>query len=130
MHEGLMNQISLVFDTISLKRISPLTQSLWHFETHKRLPPRIKWSTARKLSTQGCALQTTQCLFLSLWHKLNAQKYSHFESFFLFLKSSFYEWGTMKTYTLLNRHSISVITTMHRLTDLKIKIIKYCYLNK
>ena len=64
---------SLVFDIISLKQISPLTQSLWCFETHGRLPPRIKWSTTRKRSTQGRALRTTQCLFLSLWHKMNAQ---------------------------------------------------------
>ena len=47
-----------------------------------------------------------------------------------FWKSSFYEWGTKKNYTLLNRHSVSVITAMHRLTDSKIKIIKYYYLNK
>ena len=30
----------------------------------------------------------------------------------------------MKNYTLLNRHFVSVITVMRRLTDLKIKIIK------
>ena len=71
----------LVFDTISLKQISPLTQSLLCFKTHGRLPPRIKWSTTWKRSTQGRALRTTQCLFLSLWHKMNAQKYSHCESF-------------------------------------------------
>ena len=64
---------SLVFDTISLKKISPLTQSLWCFKTHGRLPPGIKWSTGRKQNTQGRVLQTTQCLFLSLWHKMNAQ---------------------------------------------------------
>ena len=121
---------SLVFDTISLKQISLLTQSLWCFKTHRRLPPRIKWSTTRKRSTQGHTLRTTQCLFLSLWHKMNAQKYSHSESFFFFLKSSFYEWGTMKTYTLLNRHSVSVITVMHRLTESKVKMIKYYYLDK
>ena len=118
---------SLVFDTISLKQISPFTQSLWCFKTHERLPPRIKWSTTRKWSTQCRVLQTTQYLFLSLCYKMKCTKYSHWESF---LKSSFYEWGTMKNYKLLNRHSISVITAMHRLTDSKIKIIKYYYLNK
>ena len=64
---------SLVFYTISLNQISPLTLSLWCFETRGRLPPRIKWSSARKRSIQGHALRTTQCLFLSLWHKMNAQ---------------------------------------------------------
>ena len=68
---------SLVFDTIFLKQISPLTQLLWYFETHKCLPPGIKWSTTRKRSTQGCALRTTQCLFLSFWHKMKCTKYSH-----------------------------------------------------
>ena len=118
---------SLVFDTISLKQISPFTQSLWCFETHERLPPRIKWSTAQKRSTQGHALQTTQCLFLSLWHKMKCKKYSHLESF---LKSGFYEWGIMNYYMLLNSHSVSVITAVHRLTNSKIKIIKYYSLDK
>ena len=36
----------------------------------------------------------------------------------------------MKNYKLLNRNSVSVITTIHILTDSKIKIIKYYYLNK
>ena len=118
---------SLVFDTISLKQIPPLTQSLWCFETHGYLLPRIKWSTTRKWSTQGCALRITQCLFLSLWHKMKMHKI--FSPGEFFWKSSFYEW-TMKNYTLLNRHSVSVITDMHRLTDSKNKIIKYYYLEK
>ena len=74
---------SLVFDTISLKQISPLTKSLWCFETHGRLPLKIKWSTARKRSTQSRALRTTQCLFLSLWHKMNAQNILTILEFFL-----------------------------------------------
>ena len=73
---------SLVFDTISLRQISPFTQSLWCFETNGHLPPKIKWSTVQKRSTQGYTLWTTQCLFLSLWHNMNA----HWESF---LKSGF-----------------------------------------
>ena len=52
--------------------------------------------------------------------KWNAQKYSQWESF---LKSGFYEWGIMNYYTLPNKHSISVITVVHRLIDSKIKII-------
>ena len=54
-------------------------------------------------------------------------KYSHWESF---LKSSFYEWRTMNYYTLLNRYSASIIIVVHILTDSKIKIIKYYYLDK
>ena len=42
-------------------------------QCHGRLAPWIKLSIARKRSTQGRALRTTQCLFLSLWHKMNAQ---------------------------------------------------------
>ena len=84
----------VVFYTISLKQISSLTQLLWCFETHGRLSPKIKLSTVRKWSTQDCALRTTQCLFLSLWHKMNKQKlFSRWE---FFLKSLFHEWETMK----------------------------------
>ena len=36
----------------------------------------------------------------------------------------------MKNYMLLNRHFVSVITAVHILTDSKIKIIKYYYLDK
>ena len=46
---------------------------MWYFKTHGHLLSRIKWSIARKRSTQGRALWTTQCLFLSLWHKMNVQ---------------------------------------------------------
>ena len=93
----------------------------WCFETRGRLSLRIKWSTTRRRSIQGRALRITQCLFLSLWHKMKCTKYSHWKSF---LKSSFYECETMKNYTLLNKHSVSVITVVHRLTDSKNKIIK------
>ena len=111
---------SLVFDTFSLKQISPLTQSLWCFKTRGHLPPKIKWFTARKWSTQGLALRTTQCLFLSLWHKMKCTK-KNILTRRVFLKSSFYEWGIKKNYTLLNNHSVLIITTVHRLTDLKKK---------
>ena len=101
-----------LFELSSLKQISPLTQSLWCFETHRRLPPRIKWSAVRKQSTQGRALRTTQCLFLSLWHKMKMHKiFSLGESS---EKYFFYEWGTMKNYMLLNRYSILIITAVHR----------------
>ena len=36
----------------------------------------------------------------------------------------------MKTYTLLNKHSVSVITVVQRQIESKIKIIKYYYLDK
>ena len=36
----------------------------------------------------------------------------------------------MKNYKLLNRHFVSVITVVYRLTDLKFKIIMYYYLDK
>ena len=36
----------------------------------------------------------------------------------------------MKNYTLLNKHSVSVITIVHILIDSKIKIVKYYYLDK
>ena len=54
----------------------------------------------------------------------------------IFSLGEFYEkvvflwWGTMENYTLLNRHSVLIITVVHRLTDSKIKIIKYYYLDK
>ena len=38
-----------------------------------------------------------------------------------------YEWGTMKNYTLLNIHFVSINTVVHILNDSKIKIIKYYY---
>ena len=36
----------------------------------------------------------------------------------------------MNYYTLLNMHYVLVLTAMYRLTDLKIKLIKYYYLDK
>ena len=36
----------------------------------------------------------------------------------------------MNYYTLLNMDSVLVLTAIYRLTDLKIKIIKYYYLDK
>ena len=86
---------SFVLDTISLKQISPFTQSLWCFETRGHLPHRIKWFIAWKWSTQGRVLQTTQCLFLSLWHKMKHKIFSGGEFFFL----SCFLW--MRDYELL-----------------------------
>ena len=61
-------------------------------------------------------------------HKLKCTKVFPLLEFFW--KSSFYEWGIMKNYMLLNKHSISVITIVHILIDSKIKIVKYYYLDK
>ena len=133
MHEGWMNQIkSCVWHNLLKADFIPhtITVVLWDSWTFV-FQDKMIYSTKMK-HTRSCtrALQTTQCLFLSLWHKMNAQKYSHFEIFFFPWKVLFYKWGTMNYYTLLNRHSVSVITVVHRLTDSKIKIIKYYYLDK
>ena len=76
---------SLVFYTISLKQISPLTLSLWCFETRGRLPPRIKWSNImKKKHSRSCSTNYSMSLFLS--HKMNEPKISLGE---FSLKSSF-----------------------------------------
>ena len=116
---------SLVFDTISLKHISSLTQLLWCFETHRCLPPKIKWSATWKRSTQDRALRTTQCLFLSLWHKMTAQKYLTRK---IFLRKNSFSW--MRDYEIIRNLKLK-----HCFRDnyciqnywLKNKIIKYYY---
>ena len=72
---------SLVFYTISLKQISPLTLSLWCFKTRGRLPPKIKWSNSmKKKHSRLCSTNYSMPLSLSLtqneWIKI-----SHLESF-------------------------------------------------
>ena len=83
-------------------------------ETHHFSAKRWKMKMLYEL------LNVSFSLFDTKW---KCPKNSHWESF-LKKKNGFYEWRTMNYYTLLNRHSVSVITVMHRLTDLKIKIIK------
>ena len=111
---------SLVFDTISLKHISLLTQSVVLEDSQASASQDKMIFNTKKKHTRLCSANYSMSL-LSLWQKMKCTKYSQWESF---LKSSFYEWEIMKNYTLLNRHSISVITAMHRLTDSKNKIIK------
>ena len=93
---------SLVFDTISLKQISLLTQFmvLWDSRTSA---PRIKWSTTRRRSTQGpCSANYSMSLSLSLT-QMNAQ---NIVSGRVFSKVVFINEGLWK-YTLLNRHTVS-----------------------
>ena len=160
---------SLVFDTISLKLILCLMQSLWCFETHGSPPLRIKWSIAQKRSTQDCvwhnflkvdfaphtitvvlrdsrtsasqdkiiystkmkharSCSANYSMLLSLSLTQNeCTKYSYFESFLL--KVVFMNEGLCK----IIRYWIGTLFQLiivHRLTDSKIKIIKYYYLDK
>ena len=95
--------------------------NLWYFETHKHLLPGIKWFTIRKRSTQGpCSTNYSLSLSLSLT-QMNAQNILSRKVFSR--KFSFHEWETMNLYTLVNRHTIQIITVVHRLTDSN-KIIK------
>ena len=95
---------SLVFDIISLKQISPLTQLLWCFETHRHLPPKIKWSTVWRKSTQGpCSTNYSMSLSLSLT-QMNAQNIFSLQEF---LQNCFFMNERLWKYTLLNRHIIS-----------------------
>ena len=122
--KGWTMRSSLVFYTISLKQISPLTLSLWCFEIRGRLPPKIKWSNDMKMKHLGsCSTNYSMPLSLSLT-QMNELK-SHWESF-LRKKVLFHEWEIMKLYVTSNWNTISEITTMHRLW-LNNKIIKYYY---
>ena len=76
---------SLMFYTIFLEQVSYLTQSLWCFETHGRLPPRIKWSNSTKTKhSRSCSTNYSMPLSLS-WLKMNEQKISLSERFFFFM---------------------------------------------
>ena len=115
---------SLVFYTISLKQISPLTLSLWCFETLGRLPPRIKWSNSTKMKHSGsCSTNYSMPLSLSLT-LMNEQK-SHTRRVFS-EKFLFHEWGTMRLYVTWTWNTVSDITAVYRLW-LNNKIIKYYY---
>ena len=115
---------SLVFYTISLKQISPLTLSLWCFETRGRLPPKIKLSNiTKKKHSKLCSTNYSMPLSLSLTQKMNEQK-SHYESFFWKVLISWMR--DHETIRSLNWNIVSEITAVHR-HWLNNKIIKYYY---
>ena len=98
---------------------------LWNSRTFAS-QDKVIYNTKTK-HTRSCS--TNYSMSLSLFNtkwKIH-KKFSLGEFFY---KNQSYEWGTIKNYTLLNRHFISIITVVHRLTDSKIKIIKYYNLDK
>ena len=128
MHEGWMIQIkSCVWHNLLKADFAPhkITVVLWNLWMSASQNKMI-YSTKTK-HRRPCSTNYPMSLSLSLtkneMHKKNILTRR------VFLKSSFYEWGTMKNYTLLNRHSVSAITAVHRVTDSKNKKINY-YLDK
>ena len=94
---------SLVFDTISLKQISLLTQFmvLWDSRTSA---PKIKWSTTRRRSTQGpYSMNYSMSLSLSLT-QMNAQKKFLSRRVIKKKKKKNHEWGTMYIYITKQTH--------------------------
>ena len=66
--------------------------------------------------TRLCSTNYSMSLSISLTQNEMHKIFSLGE---FFCKVVFYELGTMKNYMLLNRHSVSVITAVHRLPDSK-----------
>ena len=104
-----------------------ITVVLWDSRTSAS-EDKMTYSMKTK-HTRSCSANYSMSLSLFLTQNECTKIFSLWE-FFLFLRSGFYEWGTMKTYTLLNKHSVSVITVVQRQIESKIKIIKYYYLDK
>ena len=98
---------SLVFYTISLKQISPLTLSLWCFETLGCLPPRIKWSNNMKMKHSGsCSTNYSMPLSLSLTQKGMNQKFLTgrvFSEKFFFMNEGLWNYTWLQTKTLFQR---------------------------
>ena len=117
---------SLVFDTISLKQISLLTQSvvLWDLPT-SAFQDKMIYSTEKK-HTRSVLCELLYVSFSLFDSKCTKNIFSLEEFFFFFLKIFFINEGQC-IYTLLNKHTISKITVVYRLTDSKNKIIKYYY---
>ena len=125
MYEGWLNQIKFcVWHNFLKVDFVPHTKTvvLWDSRTSASQDKMI-YGTKTK-HTRSCSANHSMSLSLSLTQNECTKIFSLGE---FFLKSSFYEWGTMKTYMLLNRYSVSMITVVHRQTNSKIKIIKYYY---
>ena len=128
MREGWMIQIkSCVWYNLLKADFAPHTITMvlldsWISTSQDKMIYNTKMKHTRSCSTN---YSMSLSLFNTKWkiHK----KFSLGEFFY---KNQSYEWGTIKNYTLLNRHFISIITVIHRLTDSKIKIIKYYNLDK
>ena len=122
MREGWMIQIkSCVWHNLLKANFTlhTITVVLWNSRTFAS-QDKIIYSMKTKY-TRSCFANYSMSLSPSFDTKWKMHKIFSLESF---LKTSFYEWGIIKNYTLLNRHSVLVITVVHRLTNSKIKIIK------
>ena len=117
---------SLMFDTISLKQISPLTQSV------------VFWDSWMSVSQDKMIYSTEKKHTRSMFHELIYVFFSLFDSnankqnilSVRFFQKLFFM-NRLWIYTLLNRHTVSEIIVVYRLTDLKNKKIKnYYYLDK
>ena len=128
MREGWIIQIkSCVWHNLLKANFAPhiIIVVLWDSRTSTSQNKMI-YSTKTK-HTRSCFANYSMSLSLSLTQNEMHQIFSLCK---FFQKNCFYEWETMKKYMLLNRHFVSIITAVHRLTNSKIKIIKYYYLDK
>ena len=121
MREGWMIYIkSCVWNNLLKADFAPhtITVVLWDSRTSASQDKMI-YSTKMK-HTRSCSTNYSMSLSISLTQNEMHKIFSLGE---FFCKVIFYEWGTMKNYTLQinrhNRHSVSVIIAVHRLIDSK-----------
>ena len=114
---------SLVFDTISLKQISPLTRSviLWDSQTSASHDKIIYSKEKKHTRSILCEL-----LYVS-FSLFDSNECTKILSLGEFLKKLFFINEGLWKYTLLNRHIVLEITIAYKLTSSKNKIIKYYY---
>ena len=114
---------SFEFDTISLKQILPLTQSVvlwnsWTFATQDKMI----YNTEKKHTKS--VLYKLLYISFSLFDSNECTKYFLSERVF---QKLFFMNEELRLYTLLNKHTVLEKTTVYRLTYSKNKIIKYYY---
>ena len=110
---------SLVFDTISLKQILSLTQSmvLWDSQTSASQDKMIYNMEKKHTRFVFCELHYVS---FSLFDSNECTKFFFLEEF---LKKLFFMNEGLWKYTLLNRHTISEKTIVYRFTNSKNKIL-------
>ena len=121
MREWWMIQIKFVFDTISLKQISPLTQSVVFWDSRMLASQDKMIYSTKKKHTRSMLCELLYVLSLSLTQN-ECTKY-FLSRRVIPRKVSFHDWETMNLY-IMNRHTVQRKTVVHILTDSKNKIIK------
>ena len=117
---------SLIFDTISLKQISPLTQFVVLLDSRTSASQdKIIYSTEKKHTRSVLyeLLYVSFSLFDSKWMHKNIFSLGEFFS----KKVSFHEWWPMNLYTLVNKHTVQRKIIVHKLTNSNNKIINLLF---